>query len=387
MDRNGSGKKQPPKKAGPSSPKESAAHCEKEKSAEAPSSVGDPPPPSPPPTNIAGEATYYSTLVAFTTTVLSIVLSFVLVFRVYSIQKQDELAIATQKGLEDLNSSLWEFTNPRSVRGLTIANYMQLLQRESWKDKPGSLFDNDIETIKEKFDELSKRFNGNFETPASLLEVRFLLDGLVSKMYTEFPSYRAMGQRKPLIEYDDEFLEINFPACQVPLEKWFERFDLYDRECRRRFSNLSEIIQAVASTESSSAMRLAQEIASKPESGIPAYRLKEIVSDSIARAETYVAFIRGLNNIQTKVSQIAKDIKYYKRFQRRAPSWWIFLPLVLAAVPGTVIPLIRLRRTSVPALGEFCNRHMHIVSPLGFLVGLLVAIYLLIRPICTSITM
>jgi hypothetical protein len=368
------------------SEEESQANSEADSPTETPLSTNDPLTQLPPTTHSPSETAYYEALVALSGTVLSIVLSFAVAYSIYSKQKQDELAINIQKGLWDLNKSLWDFSASESARGLPVANYMNMLQGESWGDTPGSLFDKDIEVIRQKFDELNGRFKGDSESPASLLEVDLLLNGLLQKMYCEFPSYRALNQANRLVEYHSEFIDANFPACQLKFEKWVQRFIRYHEECLTRFSNLSTIIDRIIVANEASSARLAERLASNSNPPIPASLVQDMLRYSHANANKYPAFLRSFNAVGTKVDQIGRDIKHYKGFRKRAPSPWTFIFMVLAAIPGAVIPLLKLSLAGVPLVGEFANRHMQLLTFLGFSVLLVLSIVFLVPSISASVT-
>jgi hypothetical protein len=367
--------------------KESPIVKEANKPAETLRSTNDPLTTLPPTTGSPSQTAYYEAMVALAGTVLSIVLSFVAAYSIYSRQSQDELAVTIQKELEEINSAIGQLSAyDRTLRGLGGAHYMELLQRESWKDTPDEVFDEDIKTIQEKFDELNGKFKGNFRTPAFFLEVKFLIDNLLHKMCCEFPSYHALKTEQRMVEYHVEFVDVNFPACRSDFETWSHRFLLYHRESLHAFSRLDKIILAVVRTEEASLLRFADRLTESEEGSDLDALIRESLVERCADVEKYIAFFSNLNVLKTKVELAKKDIRYYQNFRRIHPSARTFVSIGFAAVFGMVIPLVLLARTTVPVVGRFLNQHALLVTGVCFFLFLIASIVLLWIDICPPIT-
>ena len=313
----------------------------------------------------ADEVVYLQTLVALAGTMLAILLTFIAVYSIYSRQNQDRIAVEVQKQLHSLNESLRDLSAVGFGRTSFLVNHMNMLQRESWGESPRGIFADDLSAIKQKFDELNSRFKGNFPIPASLLEVRHLIDGLLTKMYCEFPSYRAIVKQQRLIEFDDEFVDVNFPEVQSHFQKWSHRVLVYDQEVLNVFRNLSQIILTILRTERTSYLSLREELAGKLNQPMS----ERLLSYSFNNQHTSLDFLHNLNIIRTKVAQINQEMRYHTNFQKVQPSCLSLLLVFFAVISGTVLPMLRLAGAHVPLVGGFIDAHVRSVTGLVFLIS------------------
>ncbi len=328
----------------------------------------------------ADEVVYLQALVALAGTMLAILLTFIAAYSIYSRQNQDRLAVEVQKQLHSLNESFRSLSAVGVGRASFLGNHMNMLQRESWGESPRGIFADDVIAIKQKFDELNSRFKGNFPSPAFLLEVRHLLDDLLTKMYCELPSYRAIDKQQRLIDFDDEFVDVNFPEAQSQFQKWSHRVIVYHQEVLNVFRNLSHIILTVLGTERTSYLSLREELVDKLNQPMS----ERLLFYSLNNQHTSLDFLQNLNIIRTKVAQIDQEMRYHKNFQEVHPSWrLLLLPVFFAVASGIVLPLWRLAGAPV---GRFIDAHVRAVTGLVFLLSILLAILFLYIDLSVCVT-
>ena len=313
----------------------------------------------------ADEIVYLQALVALAGTMLAILLTFIAVYSIYSRQNQDRIAVEVQKQLHSLNESFRDLSAVGFGRASFLVNQMNMLQRESWDESPRGIFADDLSAIKKKFDELNSRLKGNFPLPASLLEVSHLINGLLTKIYCEFPSYRAIEKQKSLIEFDDEFVDVNFPEAKTHFQKWSNRVLVYHQEVLNVFSNLSQIILTILRTERTSYLSMREEFAGKL--NLPMSEL--LLFYSFNNQHTSLDFLNKLNIIRTKVAQINQEMRYHTNFQKVQPSYRSLLLVFFAVISGIVLPMWRLSGAHVPLVGGFIDAHVRVVTGLVFLIS------------------
>lgn len=201
-------------------------------------------------------------------------------------------------------------------------------------------------------------------------------------MYCEFPSYRAIDTQERLIDFDNEFVDVNFPGAQSQFQKWSHRVLVYHQEVLNVFRNLSHIVLTVLSTERTSYLSLRKELADKLNQPMS----ERLLYYSLNNQHTSLEFLHKLNIIPTKVAQINQEMRYHTNFQKVHPSWLLLIPVFFAVTSGIVLPLWRLAGAPVPLVGRYVDAHVRALTGLVFLLSILLAIFFLYKDLSVCVT-
>ena len=105
-------------------------------------------------------------------------------------------------------------------------------------------------------------------------------------------------------------------------------------------------------------------------------------------SQYYDAFFLSLNSLGNKVREISQNIKYYRNYERNRPSLlsWSSLFIILAAVFGIILPLIKLSSIRVDAWLSHPSVPLPLIATIGFVVFTALSIYLFLKSL-TAITL
>lgn len=240
---------------------------------------------------IVGEVSrdFYSTLCSVSATVVSIVITFVIAYMIYSKGKRDDLSIKTKEQLQYLNNLFYHFSQleeyPRPEQAMDAGYYIQIMQNESWKESPEGIFKKEVDNITNEFQTVvQKFFKENFLVSAILNKVKFALHDLMMKIYLELPSPPGVVRHKDKATYFERFIKDNFPDVQKEFEVWSERFlKFYQEIMRIYFYDLTPIIGEIKKTAKKDIERGRESLEQLRRIG----KLDDFIKDSLEKSEEY----------------------------------------------------------------------------------------------------
>jgi len=297
---------------------------------------------------------FYSTFCALSATVLAILMTFLAGYAVYSRQRRDDLSVQIRRQLSALNDRLIEFSYiEKSESGAMppSGHVLTLLEAESWVDRPGQLFDSDVNAIFRQFGELHQKYNGRIPVLMLWVKVESMLYNLTDRIYLEFPRPPAVVIEENGATHIEKLVRDDFPGCQDDFERWARKVVAY-RECvnSARYK-LYSILGLVRSTSEDAAKREKVREESEDADKGPALTYAEVFpnmsGDSraghyAAQAQYYDRFFAVFNSVVSRTEDIAGNIGYYRNYGITLRFCFGIVFAVVAGVFGIVVPLIEL---------------------------------------------
>lgn len=213
----------------------------------------------------------FNAIIAVSGSVISVLGAFVVAFLIYLQQKRDEFRRKINRDFRNLDDSIINLSTLEKLKTPQdhqfrpeVVPQASIAVSEHWDESPEGIFDEDIDNLKEKFQEAREQENEipapNPARSALYLQVSFPLDDLIRKIYQEFPQPPAVyiseseENRFPEIHFGQFFTD-EFPKNVEEIKEWIERFNRYSIEVGKVYQEIQHIVYKLVTVKKESAKR------------------------------------------------------------------------------------------------------------------------------------
>ena len=339
-------------------------------------------------------AEYFATLASISAEIIALAITFYAGYLVYLREQRDKYREELVKDFKELDRTIfqWSVLEEYPISWCPpMSKYLQILEKESWKESP-------LESLKDVLEKLDQTFMETHKeemklrsqtkgylpaAPALYNRVKFALHDLIQQIYREFPpppgDYKVSEPPGEIPYAVKSFVRCDFPHNRESFIAWTKRYDAFFEGLYTVYYRIKPIINKLKKVRRESAEQTKKYIMNLEKIGGLSWAissLRESEEYSITEINYYEQFFQFLGKMRHKIDEIKDKIATYDNYFYKGKYKTIFSFAVMV-LTGVFIPF-----TVLFFKPEWLELEiLKIFSGMGFGLSTLSAIFLIYRDI------